>query len=386
MLTYNTDRTDNTDRTEFVDTVVIGGGQAGLAIGTELARQGRDFVILDAAQRVGDAWRQRWDSLLANTPARYDGLPGAPFPGDPLAFPAKDEIAAYLEDYAAAQGLPVRSRVRVDGVRREEDHFVTSAGSRSWASHNVVVAAGGCQAPKVPDIADQLGDDILQLHSSEYRDPAQLPAGLVLVVGVGNSGAEIAREVASSHETLIAGRPSAQPPVRPSRANARFVYPVIRFVGLHVLTMANPIGRRSAAKLTAAPLIRTKVADLVATGVRVVPRVTDVHDGRPVFADGTTCEVSSVIWCTGYRNDFGWIDLPAFGDDGAPLHHRGVVEAVPGLFFIGLEFLYALFSATLPGVGRDARYLAKRMPPPARIQAGGNQRPDHVRTTVGSES
>ncbi|GAA1808050.1 flavin-containing monooxygenase [Agromyces neolithicus] len=353
-----------TDHTEFVDTVVIGGGQAGLAIGTELARQGRDFVILDAAQRVGDAWRQRWDSLLLNTPARYDGLPGTPFPGDPLAFPTKDEVAAFLEDYAAAQGLPVRSGMRVDGVRREGDHFMTSAGSNRWESHNVVVATGGCQAPKVPDIADRLGDAIVQLHSSDYRNPAQLPAGPVLVVGVGNSGAEIAREVAASHETLIAGTPSAQPPVRPNRANARFFYPVIRFVGLHVLTLANPLGRRSAAKMAAAPLIRTKVSDLVAAGVRVVPRVTGVHDGRPAFADGTACEVSSVIWCTGYRNDFAWIDLPAFGDDGEPLHHRGVVESVPGLYFLGLEFLYALFSATLPGLVRDTRYLAKRMPRP----------------------
>ncbi|MCD2443640.1 NAD(P)/FAD-dependent oxidoreductase [Agromyces sp. SYSU K20354] len=359
-----TDSTDSNDNTEFVDTVVIGGGQAGLAIGSELARQGRDFVILDAAHRVGDAWRERWDSLRANTPARFDGLPGAPFPGDPLTFPTKDEIAAYLEDYAAMHGLPVRSGVHVDGLRRDGDRFVATAGSRSWESHNVVVATGGCQAPKVPDLAERLGDGIVQLHSSDYRNPAQLPAGPVLVVGVGNSGAEIARDIAPSHETLIAGTPSAQPPVRPNRTDARFVYPVIRFVGLHVLTMRNPIGRNAAAKLTAAPLLRTKVADLVAAGVRVVPRVTGVHHGRPAFADGTTCEVSSIIWCTGYRNDFEWIDLPAFGDDGEPMHHRGVVEAVPGLFFLGLEFLYALFSATLPGVGRDARYLAKRMPRP----------------------
>ena len=354
--------------TEFVDTVVIGGGQAGLAIGTELARQGRAFVILDAERRVGDAWRSRWDSLRLNTPARFDGLPGMPFPGDRLAFPSKDEVASYLEDYSTAHGLPVRTGVRVDRVRRESDRFVTSAGGNRWESHNVVVATGGCQVPKVPDIADRLGGDIVQLHSSDYRNPAQLPADPVLVVGVGNSGAEIARDTVSSHETLIAGTPSAQPPVRPTRMNARFVYPVFRFVGLHVLTTANPIGRNAVAKFHTAPLIRTKVADLVAEGVQVVPRVTGVEDGRPAFADGTRGEVSSVIWCTGYRNDFGWIDLPAFDDDGEPRQHRGVVESVPGLYFLGLEFLYALFSATLPGLGRDARYLAKRMRPPSDVQ------------------
>ncbi len=207
--------------------------------------------------------------------------------------------------------------------------------------------------------------DIVQLHSSDYRSTAQLPPGPVLVVGVGNSGAEIARDVAPTHATRIAGRPSAEIPGHPSRATARFVFPLARFAFLHVLTLANPIGRAVSAKIGATPLMRTKVADLVAAGVRVVPRVTGVRDGRPAFADETTCDVSSVIWCTGYRNDFGWIDLPAFDDDGEPRHRRGVVESVPGLYFLGLEFLYALGSATIPGIGRDARYLARHMRPPS---------------------
>ena len=360
--------------TEFVDTVVIGGGQAGLAMGNELARDGRDFVILDAAPRVGDAWRSRWDSLLLNTPARFDGLPGMPFPGDQFAYPTKDEVASYLEEYATTRRLPVRSGVRVDSLRREGERFVASAGPRRWESQNVVVATGGCQAPKVPDFAGQLGADVVQLHSNDYRSPAPLPAGPVLVVGVGNSGAEIARELAPTHETMISGTPSAEPPVRPTRRNARFVFPVFRFVGLHVLTMRNPVGRKAAAKFHAAPLIRTKVADLVGSGVRVVPRVTGVQDGRPAFADGTTCEVSSVIWCTGFRNDFGWIDLPAFDAEGEPLHDRGVAASVPGLYFVGLEFLYALASATLPGVGRDARHIARRMPPPVVVRLDASER------------
>jgi putative flavoprotein involved in K+ transport len=372
--------------TEFVDTVVIGGGQAGLAIGNELARQGRTFVILDAERRVGDAWRTRWDSLVLNTPARFDGLAGMRFPGDPFSYPTKDEVASYLEDYAMAQGLPVRSGVRVDGVRREGEGFVASAGSLRWESHNVVVATGGCQAPKVPECAERLDGDIVRLHSSGYRNPAQLPAGPVLVVGVGNSGAEIAREIAREHETLLAGTPSAEPPVRPNRRNARFVFPVFRFVGVHVLTMGNPIGRKAAAKFHAAPLIRTKVADLVAEGVRVVPRVTEVQDGRPVFADGSTCEVSSVIWCTGFRNRFDWIDLPAFDDEGEPVHRRGVVASVPGLYFVGLEFLYALGSATLPGIGRDARYLARQMRPPVVVQRMTNRAATHVDAAAGRSS
>lgn len=344
-----------------VDTVVVGGGQAGLAIGAELARQDRDFVILDAERRVGDAWRLRWDSLRLFTAARFDGLPGMPFPGDPFAFPSKDDVASYLEDYAARFALPIRSGVRVDGLRREGDRFVVTAGRLGWESRNVVVATGGCQAPRVPAFADRLAVDIVQLHSSDYRNPAQLPPGPVLVVGLGNSGAEIARDLAPTRPTWVAGRPSAEIPVRLTRATARFVFPLLRFGGLHVLTLANPIGRAAAADVRAAPLIRTRVVDLVAADVRVVPRVTEVQDGLPVLADGTVAAVSSVIWCTGYRNDFGWIDLPAFDDDGEPRHHRGVVESVPGLYFLGLEWLFAMGSATLTGVGRDARHLAERM-------------------------
>jgi putative flavoprotein involved in K+ transport len=360
--------------TESVDTVIIGGGQAGLAMGTELARQKRDFVILDAQPRVGDAWRARWDSLRLFTPARFDGLPGMPFPGDGLSFPTKDEVASYLEAYAAAFELPVRAGTRVDRVHREGDRFVISAGSRRWDALNVIVATGGCQAPRVPEFAAELAEQVVQLHSSDYHNPGQLPPGPVLVVGAGNSGAEIARDVAETHSTSIAGTPSGELPLPLTRATARFVLPVIRFAGTHVLTLGNPVGRAAFAKLRTIPLIRTKIADLVAGGVRVVPRVTGVRDGCPVLADGTRCDVSSVIWCTGFRNDFAWIDLPAFDDEGEPIHRRGVVDAVPGLYFLGLEFLYAQTSATIPGVGRDAHYVAKRMRPPATVPSAGSSR------------
>ena len=356
-----------TNGTEFVDTVIVGGGQAGLVMGYELARQRRDFVILDAGRRVGDAWRERWDSLELFTPARFDGLPGMPFPGRPYRFPTKDEVGDYLEEYATAFGLPVRSGLRVDRVRREADRFVTTAGGLRWDSHNVVVATGGCQAPKVPAFADQLDERVVQLHSSEYRNPSQLPEGPVLVVGMGNSGAEIARDVATTHPTLIAGTPGAEAPVRPTPVTARFVYPLFRFAGLHVVTLATPFGRAASSKLSTAPVVRTRIGDLADLGVEVVPRITGVSGGRAICADGTACTASSVIWCTGYRDEFDWIDLPAFDEHGEPIHRRGVVDAVPGLYFLGLEFLYALASATIPGIGRDARHLAKRMPRPAAV-------------------
>ena len=346
-----------------LDTVVIGGGQAGLAIAYHLAQQHRDLVILDAHERVGDAWRLRWDSLRLFTPAKYDGLPGMPFPGDRLGFPTKDEQADYLETYAERFGLPVRAGVHVDRVRRAGDHFVVEAGARRWEAENVVLATGGHQAPRVPGFAGRLATSVLQVHSSDYRNPAQLRPGPVLVVGMGNSGAEIALDVSGTHATTIAGTPGGELPVRHGRAAARFVLPLVRFAGLHVLTLGTPIGRRVLPKLAgrAAPLIRTKVADLDAAGVVRVGRVVDVRDGLPVTAEGTPLEVANVIWCTGYRDDLAWVDLPVFDEGGTLVQHRGLVDPVPGLYVIGQDFMYAVTSATLPGLSRDATYLARRM-------------------------
>jgi putative flavoprotein involved in K+ transport len=204
---------------------------------------------------------------------------------------------------------------------------------------------------------------VLQLHSSDYRSPAQLQPGPVLVVGMGNSGAEIALDVSGSHPTTIAGTPSGELPLRHGRAAARFVLPVVRFAGLHVLTLGTPIGRRVLPKLAGrgAPLIRTKRTDLDAAGVARVGRLVDVRDGSPVTAEGDVLDVANVIWCTGYRDDLTWVDLPAFDGDGTMLQRRGVVDAVPGLYVIGREFMYAMASATLPGATRDAAHLARRM-------------------------
>ncbi len=348
----------------ILDTVIVGGGQAGLALGYFLSRQGRDFAILDAGQRVGDAWRGRWDSLRLFTPAKYDGLPGMPFPGDGLAFPGKDELADYIEGYAAHFGLPVRLGVKVEQLRQEDGHYVAEAGGRSWKAANMVVATGACVAPKVPGFAAQLDDSVLQLHSSAYRNPGQLRPGPVLVVGVGNSGAEIALELSRSHHTWLAGKPRAELPVKHGRAAARFVLPIVRFAGLHVLTLGTPIGRKAAPAFIGhgAPLIRTKLKDLAAAGVESVPRITGVRDGKAVAEDGTVLHVANVIWCTGYTDDFSWVEPDTFDGAGRPRQWRGVAQDARGLFFLGQEFLYSATSATLPGLARDAGYLARQIP------------------------
>ncbi|RKO19730.1 portal protein [Pseudarthrobacter phenanthrenivorans] len=360
---------DNNNVTGMLDTIIIGGGQAGLTLGYYLKQQQRNFLILDANQRTGDAWRQRWDSLRVFTPAKYDGLPGTPFPAGPLSFPTKDEVAGYLEGYAELNALPVLHGTRVERLWREGSHFVAAADGRRWEARNAVVATGVSQAPKVPAFAAELAPSTVQLHAAAYRNPGQLQDGPVLVVGLGNSGAEIALEVSRTHPTTVAGKPSSELPVKHGPAAARFVLPAVRFLGLHVLTLDTPAGRKAAPtfKAHAAPLIRTKTKDLVAAGVRLVPRVTGVEDGRPVVADGGRLDVANVIWCTGFRDDFSWID-PDLLDGGAlPNQHRGVALDTPGLFFLGQEFLHSAVSATLPGAGHDARYLAGKIPRLGRI-------------------
>jgi putative flavoprotein involved in K+ transport len=248
------------------DTVVIGGGQAGLAVGYHLAHQNRDFVILDAASQVGDAWRSRWDSLRLFTPARYSGLPKMPFPAPDGYFPTKDQMADYLEAYAARFDLPVRSGVSVATLTREEGRYLLSVGDERLAADRVVVATGPFQQPHIPAFASELDPRIVQLHCSAYRNADQLQEGGVLVVGAGNSGVEIALELAATRRTYLSGRDTGHVPLRLGRGFWWFLS--------HVLTVDTPIGRkaRKAALGRGTPLIRLRPKDIVAAGVERVPR------------------------------------------------------------------------------------------------------------------
>jgi putative flavoprotein involved in K+ transport len=374
---------------EHLETVIIGGGQAGLSVGHHLARRGRPFLILDAHPRVGDAWRNRWDSLRLFTPARYNALAGMPFPAPAHSFPTKDQVADYLAAYAARFQLPVRTGVRVERLSRAGGRFVVVAGDRNWEANNAVVAMSSFQIPRVPPFASDLSPGIVQLHSAGYHNPAQLQEGGVLVVGAGNSGAEIALDIAGRHRTWLAGKESGHVPFRIEGAAARFVFQplLFRVVGHRVLTVDTPIGRRMRPRLLAhaAPLVRVKPKDLAAAGIHRVPRVVGVRGGQPLLADQRVLEVANVVWCTGFGHDFSWIDLPVFGDsEHEPMHYRGVVASQPGLYFVGLHFLYAMSSGFLPGVDRDAEHIVQE------ILAGAGRTPgrpgptpdNHVRRRI----
>jgi len=347
--------------TEQFETIVIGAGQAGLAVGYHLAQRDRPFVILEAAERVGDNWRRRFDSLRLFTPARYDALPGCELPLGGWAFPTKDELADYLESYAQRFELPVVTGVAVDSLLRDGARYVVRAGPHRFEATNVVVASGTFNEPIVPEFAPELDPSILQLHSDEYRNPAQLHDGPVLVVGCSHSGADIALEVAARHTTVLSGRVHAELPFALEGRVGRAALPLLWLVWNRVLTMNTPIGRRVRPKIRAGggPLLRVKRAHLAAAGVeRTDARVAGVRDGRPLLDDGRVLDVANVIWCTGFGKDVSWIELPVTGEDGWPEQERGVVAAHPGLYFLGLPFLHAFASMLVGGAGRDAERVA----------------------------
>jgi putative flavoprotein involved in K+ transport len=353
-------------KAEQFDTVVIGGGQAGLAMAYYLKEQARDFTILDAGDRIGDAWRRRWDSLWLFTPAALNALPGMPFPFPGGYFPTKDETADYLEEYARKLDLPVRLGRHVDSLRRESDGYLVSTDEERYVAENVVVATGPYHMPCIPDFAGLLDPSITQLHSSGYRNPDQIPEGDVLVVGAGNSGAEISVELAATRHTYLSGRDTGHVPggVHQRRLPRHILFGWV--VGSWLLsrfTVDTRLGQkgREFNRSNGTPLLRFSPRDLINAGVERVPRVEGVVDNKLQLADGRVLEVASVVWATGYKAAFGWIELPILGEDGYPFQHRGVVGIAPGLYFLGLPFQHSFASAVIGGVGKDARYIAEHI-------------------------
>ena len=352
--------------TQHIETLIIGAGQAGLSTGHHLQRRDRPFLIVDANPRIGDNWRQQWDTLRLYTPAKYDMLPGLPFPAARWHCPQKDEVGDYLERYALHFDLPVRTSTRVERLEaRPGGGYFAMLGDEPIACDNVVVATGSFgRTPNVPEFAADLDPSIQQLHSSEYRRPAQLRPGPVLVVGASHSGLDIAFELAESRPTVLCGPKRGNIPFRPESRRARVLMPVVLFVFKHVLTRRTPMGRKemNEVRFHGGPAFRIKQDDLERRGVtRNQARMAGVSEGRPVLSDGTVLDVANVVWCTGFKQVFDWIRLPILDEHGWPVEYRGVVDAAPGLYFCGLSFQYAFSSMVFPGVSRDADYVARQI-------------------------
>ena len=316
--------------------VVIGAGQAGLALGRELGARGISFTILDEGAAVGQTWRDRWDSLTTFSRAKYSGLPGKALDGPVGHSPTKDDIAAYLQSYRQQFDLPVRSGVRVTRVSPSNGGYLLASTAGAIEADVVVVATGPNTRPNIPAAADELAPAIVQVHSSDYRNPASVPEGDVLVVGAGTSGTQLALELSTSHRVTVAGRPTATIPPLVSRLLGAVQWRVIN----NLLTRSTPMGRKAAAGFFGhgAPLVWVGVPDLVKAGVQRVGRFTGVQDGMPVVDGVGVVKPASIVWATGYRPDFGWIDDVVLDQTGWPATERGVVAGTPGLYFVGLPF------------------------------------------------
>ena len=349
-------------KTERIDTVVIGGGQAGLAAGYYLFQQKRDFVILDAHDRAGDSWRKRWESLRLFTPTRFNQLPGMPFPKSAIRFPTKDEMADYLESYVAHFQLPMLFNTKVEELGRDVDAYLIAAGTLHLKANHVIVATGACSTPRVPTFVSQLDPAIRQLHSLYYRNPGQLRDRTVLIVGAGNSGVEIALDLAPQHSVRLAGRDTGFIPA--NYGNFSYELGVVLFKALmQRLTVDTAPGRwmlKRAREFTGGhPVVGVTPEHLHQAGIERVPRVIDVNNGKPVLEDGRVLDVANVIWSTGFVRDYRWIKLPIFDAKGDPIHHRGVVLSEPGLYFVGLPYQSSLLSGLVAGTGADAKYIVK---------------------------
>jgi putative flavoprotein involved in K+ transport len=342
--------------TDHYEVVIVGGGQAGLALGYFLVQQGRRFTILEAADEPAAAWRKRWESLKLFTPARYDALPGLAFPADPDRYPGRDEVAAYLTDYARHFGLPVELDSRVRAIRKTDATYLVELDDRTYEADQVAVATGPFQEPLVPAIAERLDSGVVQLHSSAYRTPESIPEGPVLVVGGGNTGFQIAEELSASREVHLSIG-SRQTPL-PQRILGRDLFWYLEASGLIRKTTASRIGRRMAGRDT---LIGSRPGTLRRRyGVRLHGRAVDAAGSTVRFSDGTELDVRSVIWATGFVVDHSWIDVPVFDATGRVVHQRGVTES-GGLYFVGLTWQHTRGSALLGWVKDDAQYIAQEI-------------------------
>ena len=367
-LSRSTTAPDPAPEDRVLDAVVVGAGQAGLATAYHLRRRGLDHVVLESARQVGDHWRHQYDSLRLFTANRFNSLPGLGVSGEPWGFAGKDEVAQTLQEYAERFDLPVRtgSPVRRVASAADGDGFTVTTPAHTYRSHSVVLATGPFgQLPSVPVLADHLDPQTLQLHSSQYRRPGQLRPGSVLVVGGGHSGCDLALEVArAGHPTILSGRDPGQIPVPWDSPLLRVIMPMVMLQHTYVYDRRTPMGRRMRSQVLhhGAPRLRAQAQDLDDAGVvRTPARVTGTRGGRPQLADGTVVDAANVIWATGFRHDWSWLDLPVLDEEGWPREYRGVARDVEGLFFCWLAFQTSMSSMNFFGVGRDAAYVARRI-------------------------
>ena len=347
---------------EELNTIVIGAGQAGLAAGYYLQQKGDRFTILDENEAIGATWRSRWESLRLFTPTYNNHLPGMKFPKPDLYFPTKDEAADYLEAYARQFSLPIRFGIKVDDLQRNEAGYHIRAGQAQYHARNVIIATGAFRSMYVPTFARKFSKNIFQIHSADYKKPSDVPVNKTLVVGAGNSGAEIALELAKNgRKVWLAGRDVGRIPA--DKLGRFFGGKPYWWFLRNVMTINTPIGRKmkSAVLTHGNPLIRTGREEVAQAGVELLPRLIESEDEIPHTEDGRVIAAEGIVWATGFHPDYRWIQLPIFDAHGFPRHDRGVVPQAPGLYFLGLHFQTGLTSSLMGGVGDDAKFITEHL-------------------------
>ena len=339
--------------------IIIGAGQAGLATAYHLEQLGFKPLLLEAHARIGDGWRMRWDSLRLFSPAKYSGLPGWEFPLPSIEFPTKEQVADYLENYALRFGLRVRNGAVVESLAQDACGFtIALSGGVNLRAMQVVIATGAFGKPFLPSFIQQPASEIVQMHASQYRNPAQLPGKPVLVIGTGASGSQIAAELAKTHKVYLSGRDVGN---LPRKFLGKDIYWWLYASGVMNIRRDSWLGRRMAKGNGGDLLIGNSLKNIVAaSGLLRRGKLMGFEGGLPIFEDGQTAnDIGCILWATGYRNDYGWISPSVVDAKSWPIHQRGVVAAVPGLYFVGLRFMYRVDSSNIGGMGRDAAYIAQ---------------------------
>jgi len=338
-------------------TIVIGGSQSGLATGYYLKKMNEDFIILEASDNIGQAWKKRWESLKLFSPPSFNKLPGWSYPSPKGGPDTKDEMAEYLRAYAENQDLPVICSMRVTALKKSGFYFSVTTPADNFTADRVVVATGAHQFAYIPDFANQINKDIFQLHSDDYRNPFTLPPGDVLVVGSAISGMQIALELAKSRKTVISGKPSYIIPRGLSQISQRLDWWLLQ----HLLTIKTPMGRKVKPQfIHGGGVFHYLTKEMDKSGIPRVERITGVREGKLMLASGQTTDSSVIIWCTGHRPDFSWIKEKVTDEKGWPLTNRGV-SSIEGLYFIGMPFQFGLTSSLVAGVSRDAAFITKNI-------------------------
>jgi putative flavoprotein involved in K+ transport len=342
-----------------LDILVVGGGQAALALGYHLRHLPYRFQLVERHQRIGESWRNRYDSLVLFTPRAYSSLPGLAVPGDPDGYPTKDEMADYLEMYARHFELPTLLSTGIESLRWRSDRFeATTSDGRLFESRAVVLANGAFQIPQVPALSCNLSPEMAWFSTESYRRPAQLPTGKVVVVGDGASGRQIALELSATHQTYLStGRPRR---VGPERILGRSAFWWMDKTGILTATRESAIGKYLM-KADPFPGRRLRTKSLIRHGVAIVPRLSTARGTRLTFDDGRELHVNAVVWTTGYREDTGWVDIPEAKDQQRRFVHQRGITPVPGLYLLGRSWQWTRGSALLWGVGNDARFLVDQL-------------------------